>query len=509
VVVVGLLEKDDTEYINYLVQERSQARWQGNYTGADILRHQITNFTGIPSGYEIFLQDFPRSVGGSSRWSLVRTTTGNDDGRQNYDEQYLSGPTVLQLAHAAMGFVIEENQQKIEVNNTKQQQLNINESLEALVQQAKNRLEKIEHEMIIQSTDNDDDDDNDDDPYIGFGRSTKKTMVQYELGGRKAADAAFWFALSGIKDKDLFHRLAEIAKCELNRFGQRPSCRSKDVHQILERFAAAGLKSHDDLEAVAQKCLLQKQQQQQDDGLSKIDNDINEVNHRDSGADTDSDSDSNNEIKHHQYQPENNYLNLHSDRSLLLLWKFSTKQKKQRAFLHSAQKHWEQYQETTIATTQKIESISSNKNEDEIQTPSSVSSLNVGSNETNVAMSIYDWNGIFEDASRPLVIDVGCGMGVSLLGLASASDQSGIDSSRLMLGENNNGNNQTEFLKWSDCNFVGVDLGALGIGYGRGIAHRWNLNGHLHYSVDAAEDFFQHLHSYPGEIRCCMVQFPT
>ena len=104
---IRLLEKDDTEYINYLVQERSQARWDSNYTGADILRHQIANFTSIPSGYEIFLQDFPRRDGGSTRWSLVRTTTGNDDGGQNYDEQYLSGPTVLQLAHAAMGFVIE------------------------------------------------------------------------------------------------------------------------------------------------------------------------------------------------------------------------------------------------------------------------------------------------------------------------------------------------------------------------------------------------------------------
>ncbi|MGK3740664.1 MAG: hypothetical protein ACI8RD_010089 [Bacillariaceae sp.] len=503
-----MLEKDDTEYINYLVQERSQARWDSNYTGADILRHQIANFTSIPSGYEIFLQDFPRRDGGSTRWSLVRTTTGNDDGGQNYDEQYLSGPTVLQLAHAAMGFVIEENQQKIEIHYTKQQQLNRNESLEALVQQAKNRLEKIEQEMIIQSTDDDDDNNNDDDPYR---LSTKKTMVQYELGGRKAADAAFWFALSGIKDTDLFHRLAEIAKCELNRFGQRPSCRSKDVHQILERFAAAGLQRHDGLEAVAQKCLLQKQQQE--DGLSKIDSDINEDDHRDTDTDTDTDTDSgsgsDNESKHHQHQIDHNYLNLHSDRSLLLLWKFSTKQKKQRAFLHSAQKHWEQYQETTIATTQKIESISLKTNEDEIQTPSSVSSLKVGSNETNVAMSSYDWNGIFEDASRPLVIDVGSGMGVSLLGLSSASDQSGIDSSRLMLGEKNNGNDQTEFLKWSDCNFVGVDLGALGIGYGRGIAHRWNLHGHLYYAVDAAENFFQHLHSYPGEIRCCMVQFPT
>lgn len=109
---------------------------------------------------------------------------------------------------------------------------------------------------------------------------------------------------------------------------------------------------------------------------------------------------------------------------------------------------------------------------------------------------------MFENSSRPLVVDIGCGMGVSLLGLASTTDQhpSEKESARLLLGQN---------LKWSDCNFVGVDLGSLGIEYGRGVSHRWNSEGNLHFAIDAAEDFCQHLRSYPGEIRCCMIQFPT
>ena len=115
----------------------------------------------------------------------------------------------------------------------------------------------------------------------------------------------------------------------------------------------------------------------------------------------------------------------------------------------------------------------------------------------------YDWNKIFEDPHRPLVIDIGCGMGVSLLGLASTKDDipGSQESSRLLLDES---------LSWSDCNFVGVDLGALGIEYARGVAHRWNMvDKNLHFAIDAAEDFCKHLGSYSGDIRCCMIQFPT
>jgi len=165
-----------------------------------------------------------------------------------------------------------------------------------------------------------------------------------------------------------------------------------------------------------------------------------------------------------------------------------------------------------MRTRSLLQEISANKSMEQRKISSSISSLEVESKENNVNSS-YDWDELFEDASRPLVIDIGTGMGVSLLGLASTTDQIGKDSSSLMLGENNRNDDtdesQTDPLKWSDCNFIGVDLGALGIGYGQGIANRWNLQSRLHFVVDTAESFFQALHLYPGEIRCCMIQFPT
>jgi hypothetical protein len=50
----------------------------------------------------------------------------------------------------------------------------------------------------------------------------------------------------------------------------------------------------------------------------------------------------------------------------------------------------------------------------------------------------------FADVARPLVIDIGCGFGVSLLGLAMSSCTSGSDS-----GSN---------IDLSQCNFLGCDL---------------------------------------------------
>eukprot|EP00532_Pseudo-nitzschia_australis_P011988 CAMPEP_0168220136 /NCGR_PEP_ID=MMETSP0140_2-20121125/9030_1 /TAXON_ID=44445 /ORGANISM="Pseudo-nitzschia australis, Strain 10249 10 AB" /LENGTH=623 /DNA_ID=CAMNT_0008148759 /DNA_START=63 /DNA_END=1931 /DNA_ORIENTATION=+ len=445
-----LLNKDDFEYIDSLVQERTQARWQGNYTGADDLKSVILNFSELPDQYEIFLQDIPRKSGGGSRWSLVPTI-------QTYDEEFLSGTKILQLAHAAMGLAVDDNQQ----TQTQQRQQYRKKSLEALVDQTKSRLEILLEETRTMEKNN---------AALDFEVSTKQTMVRNELGGRTAADAALWFALAGSKDIDLFHGLADIASWELNRFGQRPSCRSKNIYQILERFAAAGLTRHDKLEQVAHMCLLEKQQQEE--------HEMPKVN---------SDGFGNGDVS------KPSYLNLHSDRSLLLIWKFATKQKKQQSFLRSAKKNWEEYRESGIhnATNYEIEKISSTVNKGIVRPQ----------NE-RIVESSYNWDGMFKDTSRPLVVDVGCGMGVSLLGLASTADEypSEKESARLLLGEN---------MKWSDCNFVGVDLGALGIEYGRGVAHRWNLEGKNQFVIDSAEDFCQHLPSYPGEIRCCMIQFPT
>lgn len=422
--VLRLLNEEDAKTIDYLVQERSKARWQGNYTVADDLKTQILEYPDIPSGYELVLKDIPRNEGGGSQWNLVHT-------KEIYDQDILSGSTILQLAHAAMGLAVQDNQQK----QTQRGQEYRRQSLEALAQKAKLRLEILLEETRKMDEIN-----------SIFEVSTKNTMVQSELGGRTAADAALWFAFAGSKDQDLFDKLADIAAWELKRFGTRPSFQKKYTLQIAERFAAAGLRHHEKLDQVIGACLSEKES---DEVASEL-----------------------------KSQPS--YLDLHSDRSLLLIWKLATKQKKQRAFLRE------------LEMENNRENILNNgaDNDDPFQ-------------NDPILKPSYDWNKIFENPNRPLVIDIGCGMGVSVLGLASttANIAGSHESTRLLLDES---------LKWSDCNFVGVDLGALGIEYARGVAHRWDMTDkNVHFSIDAAEDFCEHLESYPGDVRCCMIQFPT
>ena len=252
--------------------------------------------------------------------------------------------------------------------------------------------------------------------------------VEPELRGRKAADAAFWFSLAGAHDEVLFQSLSRICAKELGRFGTRTSCRGKDVWHILERLAAAGIRNDADLERVGKLALESK-----GETLST-----------------------------------GNIIDFHSDRCLLMIWKFSTKQRKQRAFLEAALKHWER---------QETQEIPENPQKHELKQ--------------------YDWQEVYADPTRPLVIDVGCGMGVSLLGLAQQEIEESCYNGVLV--EN-----------WSHCNFAGVDLSGLAIGFGQSISKRWGLDDRLHFFVDNAELFLRCvIQSYPGPVELCLVQFPT
>lgn len=256
--------------------------------------------------------------------------------------------------------------------------------------------------------------------------------VEQELRGRKAADAAFWFSLAGAHDECLLQSLSKICTKELARFGTRPSCRGKDIWHILERFAAAGVRNDPDLERMGKLAL---------------------------------------ESKDDSFSASIDLLDFHSDRCLLMIWRFSTRQRKQRAFLESALKHWERLEQVNTGDAgEKQPSYSSNK---------------------------YDWNKIYDDPTKPLVIDIGCGMGVSLLGLAQEKPMGTKDTGQLVED-------------WSECNFAGVDLSGLAIGFGQGISRRWGLEGRLHFVVDPAEEFLHRVvESYPGSIEFCLVQFPT
>jgi tRNA G46 methylase TrmB len=382
--VLALLDQGKIQQISDLVLARAEARRIGDYEKADALREKINQLSFLPEhGLQIRLQDIPRTEGGGSTWTIENETSSS--------ACLPPGPTVLQLAHAALGLALDCSERRVPVPH---------ETLNGLVSQAKERLQKA-------------------------------TAVEAELGGRKAADAAFWLALAGVTDDGLFEDLTTISTKELERFGNRSSCRAKDVLQILGRLSAAGIRNRPDLEQHAEALLKSK------------------------GSFPSSDS----------------LLNFHSDRCLLMLWKFSARQRKQRTFLQAAMNHWASQKKETVVEIFQRKPLG-----------------------TPFEKRHIEWSSLYDDASRPLVIDCGCGMGVSLLGLAQST---GNDSSPL-LGDS------------SQLNFAGVDLNGLAISYARGLAKRWSLDSRLHFFQDNAERFLlQVLDSYPGPIQLCLIQFPT
>lgn len=382
--VESFLKEEERDRLSSLINERAEARARGDYAAADCLKQEILECVSLPEDVELQIRDIPRKEGGGSTWKLVRDNTLIKP---------MEGQTVLQLAHAALGLAMAPSERQ-------------SEDLNNLVKRANERLEQ-------------------------------KELVELELRGRKAADSAFWFALSGATESVLFDSLTEISAKELDRYGSRSSCRSKDIWHVLERLAAAGIRSDASVEQAAMTALASKANYGM---LHKVD--------------------------------ASDLLKFHSDRCLLMIWKFSTRQRKQKMFLQSALRHWEQ-QHAAVAV--------------EKNTSVAVSTNNV------VHQQERQWTDLYKDPTRPLVVDIGCGFGVSLLGLAQGDDDE-----------------PTSLCDWSECNFAGVDLSGLAIGYARGLLCRWNLQDRLQFFVDSAESFMEWvIDSYPGQVRFCLVQFPT
>jgi len=111
------------------------------------------------------------------------------------------------------------------------------------------------------------------------------------------------------------------------------------------------------------------------------------------------------------------------------------------------------------------------------------------------------WDDFFHDTSKPLVVDVGSGMGVSLLNLAAltSGDDSYLGSDSLQM-------------TWSDFNYAGADLNQALINFGNGILSRDTTTqrpGRVHFSCLSAEDFLTELQCYPGGLALIMINFPS
>ena len=107
---------------------------------------------------------------------------------------------------------------------------------------------------------------------------------------------------------------------------------------------------------------------------------------------------------------------------------------------------------------------------------------------------------LFENSTRPLIIDIGCGMGVSLLGLATCTEDYGL----LPLS-----------IPWSEYNYLGIDTNPLLVDYGNGVASRWGLSQHVKFISAPAQSYLDYVadeqqhSSYLGNIQLIMFQFPT
>lgn len=431
-----VMEQSEIEKMNLLIERRAAARWIGDFEVADALRREIATHK-FPANIEVVIQDFPRTEGGGSKWKLVCSLENSVDGSLLLEQ----GVSVLTLAHTALGMAVSKAESQISVN--------FENELISLVRAAKQQLrhwseiqrsmERVQPAILPGPSSSMKPNASTSKAWLDSLISNKRprqsvldwTSVERNLAGRKAADAAFWFALAGSTDEELFTLLTEVCTKEVEKWGHRQSCRPKDLAAIGTRLAAAGVK-RDNKFQVAMQTALQKR------------------------ADVNIES---------TIEPMHLHLfDLHSDHCALMIWKFSSRQRKQRIFLRSAAKHWKHKK----ASHQ----------------------LHFHTDINGIASDIV-WGQMFEDPLRPLVIDVGCGMGISLLGLASENSTSadGVD--------------------WSVCNFLGVDLSSVAIGYATAISHRWGINRKVVFMVDDAENLLKMVESYPGPVRMVLVQFPT
>jgi SAM-dependent methyltransferase len=454
-----VLDEDLTSTLTYLVRQRSDARWKGDYTAADVFRKQI-DLLGLPPGFDIVMEDIARNEGGGSAWKLVydlqklvhdlhavSASVHEDDAAEVSSNQRQSS-SVLNLAHAALGMVVSSSERGVAVSP---------QQLDPLVEQARQQLQhwsNVDNELTYANNGVSTSSSSGYEPSFSLDRirllesseSSEEvaswSAVETELRGRKAADAAFWFSLAGISDMELFSLLTRVCVKELQRFGGRPSCRAKDVRGIIERLAAAGVRDDPVLQKVALQCMESKSTSiATEEGEAKIDHSI--------------------------------LLDLHSDYCSLMIWKFSTRQRKQRSFLLTAAKHWDERHDTGSSDDPTISLEDDNKDD-------------VG--------SFQPWD-VFADPTRKLVVDVGCGMGVSALGLSS-------------LDGHFKSTTDVDY-DWSSYNYIGVDLSQIGIGYAKGIARRWGLEERAAFVVDSAESLLERVKQYPGPIELVMIQFPT
>jgi hypothetical protein len=110
---------------------------------------------------------------------------------------------------------------------------------------------------------------------------------------------------------------------------------------------------------------------------------------------------------------------------------------------------------------------------------------------------------LFSDPTRPLVLDVGCGLGVSLLGLATGKPTT---------------SSAKQFLQpvdWSQFNYLGGELSSQAVRWANAMAARWQISDRCRFLQVSTETLLDYLnweqtqrHPSP-QVAWILLQFPT
>ncbi len=278
-----------------------------------------------------------------------------------------------------------------------------------------------------------------------------------QLSGRAYADAAFSLALGGVEDVEVFDLLVQGASTELNRCAHRASFRPIDILMIAEKFAVAGVRDQT-FYALAASKLREK-------GQDVLDAYPGAVERLEGGT-----------------------YSLLEDRPLFWLFRHSARDRKAGRQMDDDetenQGQGEDQEEEEKPATKRI-----------VATPGTYTEqagLDYFREQVERVfgepMTVQPET-LFVDPSLPLVIDLGCGYGVSMLGLCHQQQQ------------------QEDGPK---MNYLGVDMKTSAISYASSISARWGIRYHCAFmEADVLSALRWARDYYLGPVQWVMCQFPS
>ena len=302
-----------------------------------------------------------------------------------------------------------------------------------------------------------------------------------QIQGRTSADIAFRLALSGHGSTEIYNLLLQNATEEIQRCRQKLSFRPYDMIVMCEKFAVAGCcRRHHRLVVegngidscaafygavveIGREKLRKTVQQLAMSGSMALELALSDIEHPSYG--------------------------LLSSRPLLSLWRYSARQRK---YGKQVSKQKTSTMTTVVDTETEVEA--------EVEAEAEAEAGEA------VVMTVEDIESMFEDPDLPMVVDLGCGWGTTLLGLSRQQQQEEEEEEE----EEEQVKRIKDKRRKKRRNYLGVDMSDKCVGYGNNVARRWGVKGCCSFVVASVDDVLVLLEKSQ---RICvdlfLIQFPT